>query len=74
MGGGGVSQSQCTFLEAPMKRSLAFGGLDWDPFVSGNCHIKVYLEVHCTYNLLSNCSYNLNISPITIVTLGIIGL
>ena len=33
-----------------------------------------YLEVHSTYNLLSNCSYNLNISPITIVTLDIIGL
>ena len=33
-----------------------------------------HLEVHCTYNLLSNCSYNLNISPITIVTLDIIGL
>ena len=33
-----------------------------------------YLEVHCTYNLLSNCSYNLNISPITIATLDIIGL
>ena len=31
-----------------------------------------YLEVHCNYNLLSNCSYNLNISPITIVTLDII--
>ena len=34
----------------------------------------LYLEVHCTYNLLSNCSYNLNISSITIVTLNIIGL
>ena len=33
-----------------------------------------YLEVHGTYNLLSNCSYNLNISPITTVTLDIIGL
>ena len=33
-----------------------------------------YLEVHCTYNLLSNCSYNLNISPIITVTLNIIGL
>ena len=32
-----------------------------------------YLEVHCTYNLFSNCSYNLHISPITTVTLDIIG-
>ena len=46
---------------------------------------RVYLEVHLgfrvkglgfrvTYNLLSNCSYNLNISPIIIVTLDITGL
>ena len=35
---------------------------------------RAYLEVHCTYNLLSNCSYNLNMSPISIVTLEIIGL
>ena len=26
-----------------------------------------YLEVHCTYNLLSNCSYNLIISRVTII-------
>ena len=31
----------------------------------------VYLEVGCTYNLLSNCSYNPVISPITIVTLDL---
>ena len=37
-------------------------------------HWGTSLEVYCTYNLLSNCSYNLNISPITIVTLDIIGL
>ena len=36
--------------------------------------LRGYLEVHCTYNLLSNCSYNLNISPIIIVTLDIFGL
>ena len=34
----------------------------------------LYLEVHCTYNLLSNYSYNPNISPITTVTVDIIGL
>ena len=34
----------------------------------------IYLEVNCTYNLLSNCSYNPNISPITTATLDIIGL
>ena len=28
-----------------------------------------YLEVHFTYNLISNCSYNLIISPISTVTL-----
>ena len=32
------------------------------------------LGFRVTYNLLSNCSYNLSISPITIVTLDIIGL
>ena len=26
----------------------------------GRSDPKPYLEVHCTYNLLSNCSYNLN--------------
>ena len=30
-----------------------------------------YLEVHCTYNLLSNCSYNLIISRVT-VDMGLI--
>ena len=43
-------------------------------YSSRNSGSDVYLEVHCTYNLLSNCSYNLNISPITIVTLDILGL
>ena len=33
-----------------------------------------YLEVHCTYNLLSNCSTNPIINPITTVTLDIIWL
>ena len=33
-----------------------------------------YLEVQCTYNLLGNCSSNLNIRPLTTVTLDIIGL
>ena len=33
-----------------------------------------YLEVHCTYNLLSNYSYNPNISPMTTVSLDLIGL
>ena len=28
---------------------------------------KPYLEVHCTYNLLSNCSYNPIISRVTVV-------
>ena len=33
------------------------------------CYIRVIwdymglLEVHCTYNLLSSCSYNLNMNP-----------
>ena len=27
----------------------------------------VYLEVHCTYNLLGNCSYNPSISRVTVV-------
>ena len=33
----------------------------------------MYLEVHCTYNLLSNCSYN-QISRVTVVMGFIIGL
>ena len=28
---------------------------------------RMYLEVHCTYNLLSNCSYNPIISRLAIV-------
>ena len=35
-----------------------FGALEQQPSSLGG-----YLEVHCTYNLLSNCSYNLNKSP-----------
>ena len=33
-----------------------------------------YLEVHCTYNLLSNCSYNPIVNPITTVNLDIMWL
>ena len=29
---------------------------------------QLYLEVHGTYNLLSNCSYNPNINSITTVS------
>ena len=29
--------------------------------------LGVYLEVHCTYNLLNNCSYNPIISRVTII-------
>ena len=36
--------------------------------VLSNLEPCLYLEVHCTYNLLSNCSYNLNIGSITTVT------
>ena len=35
---------------------------------------KPYLEVHCTYNLLSKCSYNPNIGSMPTVTPDIIGL
>ena len=35
---------------------------------------RAYLEVHCTYNLLSNCSYNPIVNPITTVALDILGL
>ena len=35
--------------------------------------LGAYLKVHCTYNLLSNCGYILNIT-ITTVTLNTIGL
>ena len=40
----------------------------------GGDALGMYLEVRCTYNLLSSCSYNLIISPISTVTLDIIGL
>ena len=41
----------------------------------GHSRFRVYLEVHCTYNLLvSNCSYTLSISTTTTATLDIIGL
>ena len=33
-----------------------------------------YLEVHCTYNLLSNCSYNQILSRVTVVIGFILGL
>ena len=36
--------------------------------------LRVYLEMHGIYNLLSNCSSKPNISPITTVALDIIGL
>ena len=51
--------------------------LQLHPTVSQGCERTVaprHLEVHCTYNLLRNCSHNLFISPITTVTLDIIGL
>ena len=35
---------------------------------------RVYLEVHGTYNLLSNCSYNPFISRVTVVMGLILGL
>ena len=36
--------------------------------------VGVYLEVRCTFNLLSNCSYNPIISRVTVVIGFIIGL
>ena len=30
--------------------------------------LRAYLEVHCTCNLLSNCSYNPSISRVTAIT------
>ena len=35
---------------------------------------ELYFKVRCTYNVLSSCSYNLMISPMTAVILDIIGL
>ena len=41
----------------------------------GGAHIPhQYLGVLCTYKLLSNCSYNQSIRPVTTVTLDMIGL
>ena len=36
-------------------------------------NLPVSLEVHCTYNLLSNCSYNPTVSRVTVV-MGLIRL
>ena len=35
--------------------------------IMGYRGIRVCLEVHCTYNLLSNCNYNPIISRVTVV-------
>ena len=43
-------------------------------FMPSSFFLQHYLEVRCTSNLLSNCSYDLIISPITTVALDIIGL
>ena len=53
---------------------LSVNVLAWGLGFNVQSLISKYLEVHCTYNLLSNCSYNLNMNPISIVTLEIIGL
>ena len=44
------------------------GGLDTYIRDGGRALIpKPYSEVHCTYNLLSNCSYSPAISRVTVV-------
>ena len=52
-------------LQKEIEHELETSG----PFVYHN-----HLGVRCTHNLLSNCSYNLNLSPVIIVSLDIIGL
>ena len=42
--------------------------------LDSNSDSESYLEVRCTYNLLSNCSYNPNISRAPVVMRPIIGL
>ena len=49
----------------------------WRPtrmFRGSKLEPKPYLEVHCTYILLSNCSYNPVLNRITTVTLDILRL
>ena len=41
-----------------------FSRLDGNSF---EARPEPYLEVHCKYNLLSNCSYNPTISRVTVV-------
>ena len=41
---------------------------------SKETHVEPYLEIRCTCNVLSDCSYNPIINPITTVILDIIGL
>ena len=43
-------------------------------FIHHGSTFSEYLEVHCTYNLLSNCSYNPSISRATVVMGFTIGL
>ena len=47
----------------PQHRSLHSG----NTMVSGPLRLAPYLEVHCTYKLLSNCRYTPIISRVTVV-------
>ena len=60
-------------MEKKMAATIGFSvqGL-WSKLITAGD--LIYLEVHGTYNLPSYCRYNPNISPITTVTLDIIGL
>ena len=48
-------------------QTLRASGLNLTMLFSGGPLIAAFLEVHCTYNLLSNYSYNPIISRVTVV-------
>ena len=50
-------------MEKKMETTKVSWGIHWGYNCVGMC--GVYLEVRCTYNLLSNFSYKLIINPIT---------
>ena len=54
-----IVSSQTLFSDTPDREFLGFSVL--------TSRSKVYLEVHCTSNLLSNCSYKPIISRVAVV-------
>ena len=54
-------------LQMLLCQTLRASGLNLTMLFSGGPLIAAFLEVHCIYNLLSNCSYTPIISRVTVV-------